>query len=83
MTETTTARREAFLLELRQSIANEVGEPLDRIGADDVFFRFGIGSAATINIIAAMSVKLGITIDPALLWDSETLDDFANQVVRD
>lgn len=83
MTETITQRREALLLELRQSIANEVGEPVERIDAADTFFRFGIGSAATVNIIATLSHRLGIEIDPVLLWDSDSLAAFAEQVVRD
>ena len=48
-------RREALLLELRQMIAQEAGVPVDRIDPEDAFFRFGIGSAAAVQVMAELS----------------------------
>jgi acyl carrier protein len=68
--------------EVEKSIARIISEVLDidHVGRTDSFFDFGGTSLAAIKICARIEYELGCQADPAWLFTSDVVADFAHKV---
>jgi len=77
------ARERAVEEWLVSRVAAALGVPAAQIDAHEVLTRYGLGSIEAMAVVGDLEEWLGLSIDPALLWDHPTIAAVAAQVVRD
>jgi acyl carrier protein len=63
-------------------ISDLLAIPADQIGADTEMADFGLDSSAAVAMVLDLEAKLGVELDPALLFEYPTLRAFAGAVGR-
>jgi acyl carrier protein len=67
---------------LRTSISEITGTPVEAIGYDEDFERFGLDSASAVAIVIDLEERAGLTVelDPEILFDKRTIRELVDHV---
>ncbi|MFF2025122.1 acyl carrier protein [Streptomyces sp. NPDC058171] len=69
-----TLSREELTSLLKERIAEHVEMSPDDIRADELLPSYGLDSVYAVAVVAEIEDRLGLTLEPTILWDNPTLD---------
>ncbi|MZF85521.1 acyl carrier protein [Streptomyces sp. SID5643] len=65
---------------LKERIAEHVDLPASEIRTDVVFASYGLDSVYAFAVIAEIEDRLGIALEPTVMWDNPTLDGLVGAI---
>ncbi|MFE5093328.1 acyl carrier protein [Streptomyces sp. NPDC056638] len=73
---------EELLQWLKERIAEHVEMSADGIGADVPFASYGLDSVYAFAVIAEIEDRLGLTLEPTVMWDHPTLGSLVTVIAE-